>query len=60
MKQQKYQYYHQAQLINMNILQSKKMLAADQSSMIGKAKFTYYPSGKVVENKIKAVEEHRK
>ena len=42
-KQQKYRHYHQLKLINMNILQVKKLLPPDQSRIIEKAKFTYSP-----------------
>ena len=47
-KQQKYQLYHQVKLINVNILQLKKV-ESDQSRIIGQAKFTYFPLGKALE-----------
>ena len=40
-KQLKYQHYHQAKLINTNIIRVKRNLVSDQSKMIELAKFTY-------------------
>ena len=40
-KQQKHQRDRQVKLINMNILQVKKILQFDQSGIIEQAKFTY-------------------
>ena len=44
-KQQKHEHYRQVKLINMNILQVKKILQSDQSAIIEQAKFTYSPLG---------------
>ena len=41
----KHQHYRQVKLINMNILQVKKILQSDQSAIIEQAKFTYSPLG---------------
>ena len=46
-KQQKYQHYHLEKLINMNILQVKK-LPSHQRQIIEQAMFTYSPLGKAV------------
>ena len=56
-KQQKYQNYHQVKLINMNILQDKKILPSDQSRLIEQAKFTYSPLGEAFEKQIKTIED---
>ena len=45
-KLQKYQPYHQAKLINMNILHTKKILPSNQKQIMEQAKFTYSPLGK--------------
>ena len=50
-KQQKYQLCHQVKLINMNILQEKKILTYDQNRMIEQAKFTFKKKIKTFENK---------
>ena len=42
-KQQKHQHYRQVKLINMNILEVKKILQSDQSAIIEQSKFTYSP-----------------
>ena len=52
-KQQNYQHYHYVKLINMNILQMKKILPSDQSRMIEQAKFTYSPLRKAFEEQTK-------
>ena len=44
-KQQKHQHYRQVKLINMNILQAKKVLQSDRSGIIEQAKFMYSPLG---------------
>ena len=38
-RQQKYQHYHQLKLINMNVLQAKKILPSGQSKIIKQANF---------------------
>ena len=56
-KQQKYQHYHLAKLININIniinLNIIEVLPPDQSKMIEQAKFTYCPSGKAFKKQTK-------
>ena len=54
-KQQKYQHYRQEKLINMNILQGKKILPSHQSRIIEQAKFIYSPLGKAFEKQIKTL-----
>ena len=44
-RRQKYQFYHQAKLISMNIL-LVKILPSNQQQIIEQAKFTYSPLGK--------------
>ena len=39
-KQQKYQHFHQAKLIN---IKGEDILPSDQSRIVEQAKFTYYP-----------------
>ena len=55
-KQQKYHYYHYGKLINMNMLQVKKIWPPDQSKIIQQAKFTYSPLRKTLEKQTKAIE----
>ena len=66
-KQQKYQHYHQAKRIKMNILQAKKyyrlsekILPSYQSRIIEQANFTYSPLGKAFEKQTKTIEEQGK
>ena len=67
----KYQNLQLEKLINMSVLQVKKILSCNQNRMIERAKFTYSPLGKAFEKQIKtnedkegkqikALEEHRK
>ena len=49
-RQQKYQYYHQVKLININFLQKKK-ISSHQSKITEQANFTYTPLGKVLKIK---------
>lgn len=55
-KQQKYHHYHYGKLINMNMLQVKKIWPPDQSKIIQQAKFTYSPLRKTLEKQTKAIE----
>ena len=50
-KQQKYQHYHQAKLLNMNILPPPPLPPPppDQRRVIEQVKFTYSPLGKAFE-----------
>ena len=51
-KQPKYQPYHQAKLISMNIyLTGEEILPSNQKQIIEQAKFTYSPLGKAYKNK---------
>ena len=50
------QHYHQIKLINMNILQVKK-LWQDQENVIEQAKFTYSPLGEVLEKQITTIDD---
>ena len=65
-KQQKYQHYFQVNLINMNILQEKKILPSYQiieqqnSRIIEQATFMYSPEGKAFEKQIKKIEKKKK
>ena len=62
-KQQKYQYYRQVKLININILQVKyyyTSLLSGQSRITKQTKFTYSPLGKGFEKQIKSIEEQGK
>ena len=52
---QKYQPYHQAKLISMNILQLKKYCLLIKK-IIDQAKFDYSPFGKAFEKQTKAIE----
>ena len=54
-KQQKYQHYRQEKLINMNILQEKKILPSHQGRIIEQAKFICSPLGKAFEKQIKTL-----
>ena len=56
-KQQKYQLCHQVKLINMNILQEKKILTYDQNRMIEQAKFIYSLLKKALEKQAKVIED---
>ena len=42
-KQQIYRHYHEAKLININMLQVKKILPSDQSRIKEQAEFNYSP-----------------
>ena len=52
-KQQIYQHYRQGKLINMNILQVKKILPFNQNGLIEHAKFTYPYLGEALQNQTK-------
>ena len=54
-KLQKYQLYHQAKLINTNILQ-EEILPSYQKQVIEQAKFTYLLLGKAFEKQAKTIE----
>ena len=56
-KQLKYQLYHQAKLISMNILLVKKYHHLINNKKIEQAKFTYSPLGKTFEKQIKTIED---
>ena len=56
-KQLKYQLYHQAKLISMNILLVKKYHHLINKKKIEQAKFTYSPLGKTFEKQIKTIED---
>ena len=56
-KLQKYMHYHQAKLINVNVLQVKKIFLSNQKQIIGQAKFIYSPLGKAIEKQTKAIED---
>ena len=56
-KQPKYQLYHQAKLINMNILLVKKYQRLINKKIVEPAKFTYSPLGKSFEKQIKTIED---
>ena len=53
MKQQKYQYYHQVKLININILKVKKYCLLITEKKIEEAKFAYSPLGKAFKKQTK-------
>ena len=54
----KYQPYHQAKLISMNIyLTGEEILPSNQKQIIEQAKFTYSPLGKAFEKQIKTIED---
>ena len=54
----KYQPYHQAKLISMNIyLTGEEILPSNQKQIIEQAKFTYSPLVKAFEKQIKKVED---
>ena len=59
-RQQKYQLYHLEKLINMNILQVKKILPSGQSRIIEEAKFKFFPISKAFERQMNTTEEKRK
>ena len=48
-KKQKYQYYHQVKLININFLQTKKYCYLIKGETIKQTKFTYSPLRKTCE-----------
>ena len=53
---QKYQLYHQAKLIRMNILLvSEEILPSNQQQMTEQAKFTYSPLRKAFEKQTKSI-----
>ena len=57
----KYQPYHQAKLISMNIyLTGEEILPSNQKQIIEQAKFTYSPLGKAFEKQIKTIEDQGK
>ena len=56
-KQQKYQFYCQVKLINLNILQLQESLPPAQNRIIEQTKFTYSPLGKAFEKQIKMIKE---
>ena len=56
-KQQKYWYYHLEKLININILQVKRILPSNQRQLIEQAKFIYFLLGKAFEKQIKTIED---
>ena len=57
----KYQPYHQAKLISMNIyLTGEEILPSNQKQIIEQAKFTYSPLGKAFEKQIKTLEDEGK
>ena len=59
-KQQKYQHYHLQKLININILQEKKILPSNQRHKIKQAQFTYFPLGKAFWKHTKTIKEQRR
>ena len=60
-KQPKYQPYHQAKLISMNIyLTGEEILPSNQKQIIEQAKFAYSPLGKAFEKEIKTIEDQGK
>ena len=56
-KLQKYQPYHQAKLISLNILQVKKYCLLIKKKIIEQAKFTYPPLGKAFGKQAKTIED---
>ena len=53
-KQPKYQPYHQAKLMSMNVyLTGAEIIPSNQQKIIEQAKFTYSPLGKAFEKQIK-------
>ena len=48
-KQQKYQLYDQVKMINMDILQVKRMLPSNQRQIVEQVKFEYSPLGKALD-----------
>ena len=56
-KLQKYLHYHQAKLININVLQVKKIFLSNQKQIIRQAKFIYSPLGKAIEKQTKTIED---
>ena len=54
-KLQKYQPYHQAKLICMNILHVKKMLPSNQKQIIEQPNFTYSPLEKSFKKQTKTI-----
>ena len=59
-KQQKCRHYHKVKLMNMNVLQMKKILLSDQRRVIEQARFTYSSLGKNLEKQTKTVEDQGK
>ena len=63
-KLQKYQPYHQAKLISMNILQTKKYYLVIKNKIIEQGKFTYFPLGKALkqlkDQRKKTIKDQRK
>ena len=55
-KKQKYQHYHQARLVNMNVLQAKN-IPSGRIQTIQKAKFMYSVLGKAFGKQTKAIED---
>ena len=57
-KQPKYQPYHQAKLMSMNIyFTGAEIIPSNQQKIIEQAKFTYSPLGKAFEKQIKKIED---
>ena len=57
-KQPKYQPYHQAKLISMNIyLTGEEILPSNQKQIIEQVRFTYSPLGKAFEKQTKTIED---
>ena len=60
-KQPKYQPYHQAKLISMNIyLTGEEILPSNQKQIIEQAKFTYSSLGKAFDKQIKTIQHQGK
>ena len=56
-KLQKYLHYHQAKLININVLQVKEIFLSNQKQIIRQAKFISSPLGKAIEKQTKTIED---
>ena len=59
-KQEKYQHYHQAKLVSMNILQLKEILLFVPSQMIEQSKSTNFLLGNVFDKQIKTIADQGK
>ena len=56
-RQQKYQLYHQVNLIKYEYLTGEEILPSNKQQIIEQAKFTYSPLGKAFEKQIKTIED---